>query len=82
MSKVVKGVTGAVVFYILIFFIAYAFQDAPLIVPVELLVVLLIYGILGCIFMVFVLPVAVIIGEIRKRKETNHSDPSGQEKDN
>lgn len=68
MSKVVKGVTGVVAFYVFIFLIAISFHDASLIVPVELLVILIIYGIIGCFFMAIVIPIAVIIGEIRKNK--------------
>lgn len=72
LRKTLIGVTSAVVLYIVIFILAVAFKDASVIVPVELLVILLTFGIVGCLFMVFVMPVAVIIGEIGKKKEVNN----------
>jgi hypothetical protein len=77
LPKVVIGSIVSVVVYIVIFFWAKASAGSSLVIPVELLYLFLVYAVGGCLLFVFVLPVLIVIGEIKGRK--NRDNPSNQE---
>lgn len=71
MPKEVKGSIIVVVAYIVLFFATKLSEDASLsiIVPIEILLALGIYSIMGCLALVFVLPMILIVGERKKNKK-------------
>ncbi|MCM3569346.1 hypothetical protein [Neobacillus mesonae] len=71
MPKVVIGSMISVIIYIVIFFLAKASEGSSLVIPVEFLYLFLVYAVGGCLLFVFVLPVLIIIGELKGRKESN-----------
>lgn len=60
MPKVVIGTIAAVVLYTLVFALAYFNSEASLRLPSETLYPLLVYGLIGCLGMVVVLPLLIL----------------------
>ncbi|MFC4802113.1 hypothetical protein ACFPA1_22675 [Neobacillus sp. GCM10023253] len=73
MPKVVLGSIMSVIAYMVIFFIAKASAGSSLVIPVEFLYLFLVYGVGGCLLFVFVLPVLIIVGELKGKKNSNQS---------
>ncbi|KKK39972.1 hypothetical protein WQ57_01485 [Mesobacillus campisalis] len=72
MPKVVIGSILSVIAYIILFILAEEFAGSSLIIPVEFLYLFLIYAVGGCLLFVFVLPILIIIGEFKGKKNKNH----------
>jgi hypothetical protein len=72
LPKVVIGSIVSVVVYMVIFFWAKASAGSSLIIPVEFLYLFLAYAVGGCLLFVFVLPVLIVIGELKGRKNRNN----------
>lgn len=64
LNKIVIGSITSVILFIIVFFLSnYVFLEPAIYVPVELMYLCLVYGFVGCLVFVFVLPVILIINE-------------------
>lgn len=68
LPKEIKGSLAVVVGYIILFFITKAYQESSVLIPAETLYILIFYSVIGCLGLLFVLPVILIVEERNKTK--------------
>jgi len=77
LPRIVIGSILSVIVYIVIFFLAKASAGSSFLIPVEFLYLFLAYAVGGCLLFVFVLPVLIVIGELKERKNRQGRNRQG-----